>query len=159
MLVKGTIKNNLLTTSLGQFFVSRKGDQEVTGIFEIKKIKPAHIEKSVNVDGFSSVAKIPVMEAEISAVYLKKYDCLDKASPAPTESSTLVDKKDDSDQANVDEIDLLGKPYNQLENTYKVDAALDREKQRQIIDFLKSKGAELDVGTQVWSLKHNGRSS
>ena len=158
MLVKGTIKNNLLTTEVGQFFISRKGEQELTGIFEITKIKPTHVEKSVNVDGFASVAKIPVMEAEISAVYLKKYDCLDKASTLPNQSSTSVEKTD-SVQANDEEIALLGQPYDQLGDTYKVDAALEREKQRQIINFLKSKGAEFDAATQTWLLKNNGRSS
>lgn len=73
MLVKGTIKSNLLTTEMGQFFVSRKGTEEMSGVFELSQIQASSIEKSVEVDGFNAVVKIPVLEAKIVGIYSQLY--------------------------------------------------------------------------------------
>ena len=87
MLLKGTLKSNILTTEIGQFFVSRKGDQEITGVFDVENIKPSQIEKPVSVYGYQSVIQIPIMEAKITAVYLKKFDSNDKAEKSVPSSA------------------------------------------------------------------------
>lgn len=222
MLLKGTLKSNILTTEIGQFSVSRKGDQEITGVFDVEHIKPSQIEKPVSVDGYQSVIQIPIMEAKITAVYLKKFDSNDKAEKSASSSAketkldnqpVITDKKPEkkvnenkpksikavdepSDQnsdneeltdkpANIQsdksndsdeyieayddrlidyfadsvtgqELDLFGKPYQFLESPYKIDSSLSREKQREIIDFLKSKGAQIDHTTQEWHLHGEG---
>ena len=224
MLLKGTLKSNILTTEIGQFFVSRKGDQEIAGVFDVEHIKPSQIEKPVSVDGYQSVIQIPIMEAKITAVYLKKFDSNDKAEKSASsstketkldnqpvitekqpekkehenedapESITLTkepslqsseDKSTDqlatlqsnecSDYDTTDEslsnnqvtdnstndvapqeLALFGMPYQLLSSPYKIDASLSREKQREIIDFLKSKGAQFDRTTQEWHLDDEG---
>ena len=223
MLLKGTLKSNILTTEIGEFFVSRKGDQEITGVFDVENIKPSQIEKPVSVDGYQSVIQIPIMEAKITAVYLKKFDSNDKVEKSPSSSAeeikldnqkvttdkqskknvtkkdeapqpakaakkpsvqdaddesadTLADTQSDednepgeyieayddrlidyfADSVTGQELDLFGKPYQFLESPYKIDASLSREKQREIIDFLKSKGAQFQIGTQEWHLNREG---
>ena len=226
MLLKGTLKSNILTTEIGQFFVSRKGDQEITGVFDVEHIKPSQIEKPVSVDGYQSVIQIPIMEAKITAVYLKKFDSNDKAEKSASSSAketkadnqpVITDKKpekkvnenedarksitltdepslqssedkstdqlatlqsnecsdydydyddeslsnkqlrdDPADDVTPQELTLFGKPYQLLSSPYKIDASLNRETQREIIDFLKSKGAQFQIGTQEWHLNNKG---
>ena len=224
MLLKATLKSNILTTEIGQFFVSRKGDQEITGVFDVENIKPSQIEKPVSVYGYQSVIQIPIMEARITAVYLKKFDSNDKAeksvpssaketkldnqpvitekqsekkehenedapkSIAVTEESSLQSLEDEStdqfatlqsnecsdydatdkslsnnqvtdnstNDVDPQELTLFGKPYQLLSSPYKIDASLNREKQREIIDFLKSKGAQFDRTKQEWHLNDEG---
>lgn len=225
MLLKGTLKSNILTTEIGQFFVSRKGDQEISGVFDVENIKPSQIEKPVSVDGYQSVIQIPIMEARITAVYLKKFDSNDRAEKSASSSAkeskldnqtvitekqsekkahenedvpksiTLTDEPslqssedkstdqlatlqsnecsdyDDADESlsnkqlrddpadddvTPQELTLFGKPYQLLSSPYKIDASLNREKQREIIDFLKSKGAQIDHTTQDWHLHGEG---
>lgn len=225
MLLKGTLKSNILTTEIGQFFVSRKGDQEITGVFDVENIKPSQIEKPVSVDGYQSVIQIPIMEAKITAVYLKKFDSNDKAEKlvpssakeARLDNQTVITDKQPANKAhnnedapksitvtkepslqssenkstdqlatlqsndssnydtaeeslsneqlrdnpadddvNPQELTLFGKPYQHLSSPYKIDASLNREKQREIIDFLKSKGAQFDRTTQEWHLHGEG---
>lgn len=224
MLLKGTLKSNILTTEIGQFFVSRKGDQEITGVFDVENIKPSQIEKPVSVDGYQSVIQIPIMEAKITAVYLKKFDSNDRAEKSASSSAkearldnqpvitekqsekkahenedarksiTLTDepslqsldeestdqlttlqsndssnydtaeeslsnkqlRDDPADDVTPQELTLFGKPYQLLSSPYKIDASLNREKQREIIDFLKSKGAQFDRTTQEWQLHGEG---
>ncbi|GGF93054.1 MULTISPECIES: hypothetical protein [Cysteiniphilum] len=224
MLLKGTLKSNILTTEIGQFFVSRKGDQEITGVFDVENIKPSQIEKPVSVDGYQSVIQIPIMEAKITAVYLKKFDSNDRAEKSASSSAkeskldnqTVINDKqpankahdngdapksitvtekpslqslneestdqlttlqsndssnydtaeeslsneqlrdDPADDVTPQELTLFGKPYQHLSSPYKIDASLNREKQREIIDFLKSKGAQFQIGTQEWHLNNKG---
>ncbi|WP_440994155.1 hypothetical protein [Cysteiniphilum litorale] len=224
MLLKGTLKSNILTTEIGQFFVSRKGDQEITGVFDVEHIKPSQIEKPVSVDGYQSVIQIPIMEAKITAVYLKKFDSNDRAEKSASSSAkeskldnqtVITDKQpankahdnvdapklitvteepslqssedkstdqlatlqsnecsdyadadeslsnkqlrdDPADDVTPQELTLFGKPYQLLSSPYKIDASLNRDKQREIIDFLKSKGAQFQIGTQEWHLNNKG---
>lgn len=169
MLLKGTIKNNTLSTEIGDFFVTRKGNHEITGIFEIESISSSHLVKKITVDGFSTTVNIPTMEAKISAIYTKKYDCTDQSahiddvsghlkteSITPPSTDIVASERDTDTKVNVDpmELELFGKPLSELENPFKIDASLDRHKQRTMIDYLKERGAQFSVAKQVWHLDH-----
>jgi hypothetical protein len=210
MLVKGTIKGNLLTTEMGQFFVSRKGTEEMSGVFELSQIQASSIEKSVEVDGFSAVVKIPVLEAKIVGIYSQLYtkakqpkykEDIPLEKRTPLEGSIFLKVKEEDPSSNSSatqqdhkprlsqtkasiiptengiqtietsreilkvtgvpvcdeveddlslEVKLFGKPLKDLGETYKVDASLPRDKQKEIISFLKAKEVSFTAANQEW---------
>jgi len=81
MLVKGVLKNKVLSTEIGSFHVCADdgndcGDLE-SGVFELSQIKASSLDRSVTVEGYKTNVQIPITHAVIINAYalvgMKKY--------------------------------------------------------------------------------------
>ncbi len=69
MLIKGILNKYVLTTELGYFKVSRKGDHKIEGIFDIATIIGESVEQAVEVNDMTMKVQVPVTKAKINAIY------------------------------------------------------------------------------------------
>lgn len=76
MLIKGTLKGNILSTNTGNFHValSEAFSDAITGIFELSKITSDSFERKVSIEGYETLVKIPIIKAEVTRIYSLCYE-------------------------------------------------------------------------------------
>ena len=168
MLIKGTLSKNTLVTELGEFKVSRKGDSQIVGIFDIETIKGESVEETVMVNGMSYKIQVPVTKAKINAIYtpLTKESLEDEPEQSPVKNDSQAKEDPQAtkdlylgnltllDNAHLDkERALFGKPLEELDE-YKIDPGLDRDLQTKMKNMLlKSQQFYFRIHDQVWIRK------
>jgi hypothetical protein len=98
MLVKGTLKGNMLSTETGDFHVATQEawPDTINGIFEISKITSDSFEHKVSVEGYETVVKIPFVRAKVDRIYSLLYESGEDAYPASeyTDKNTKLELND-----------------------------------------------------------------
>ena len=76
MLIKGTLKGNLLSTETGDFHIATQENwpDTINGVFELSKISSDSFERQISVEGYVTIVKIPIVRAEITQIYVMLSD-------------------------------------------------------------------------------------
>ena len=159
MLIKGTLNKDILTTEIGAFKVSRKGEHQIEGIFDIETIKGESKEQDVVVNGMNLKVHVPIIKAKIKAIYtLLNKDTQQEEqqvivedepqSSMPLEDNThpCITKMDKVDK----EFEFFGKPLKNIKE-FEIDHSLSRDLIQKQVDFLKKNGFVFNSSTQTYT--------
>jgi hypothetical protein len=157
MLIKGTLNKDVLTTEIGAFKVSRKGDHQIEGVFDIETIKGESIEQTVEVNGMNLTVHVPVTKAKIKAIYTlltkesQQEEHLVVVEDEPQSSMSLDDNMHDCLNTNLNkEMELFGRPLNNIKE-FEIDHLLSRDVIQEQVDLLKKNGFVFNSSTQTYT--------
>ena len=159
MLIKGTLNKDVLTTEIGAFKVSRKGDHQIEGVFDIETIKGESIEQTVEVNGMNLTVHVPVTKAKIKAIYtlLTKESQQDEHPVVVEDESQSSMSLDDNTHPcltiikNLDkEMELFGIPLNNIKE-FEIDHLISRDVIQEQVDLLKKNGFVFNSSTQTYT--------
>ena len=173
MLITGTLNKDVLTTEMGEFKVSRKGEHQIHGVFDIETIKGESIEQTVDVNGMTFKVQVPITKAKIKAIYtlLTKESQQDQHQAVENDLlvteevcvSNELSKEEQAtkdlylgnlsllDNANIDkEMELFGRPLKNMQE-FSIDCLLSRDVIKEQGAMLRARGFVFDSSTQTYT--------
>jgi hypothetical protein len=157
MLIKGTLNKDVLTTEIGEFKVSRKGEHQIDGVFDVETIRGESIEQTVDVNGMTFKVQVPITKAKIKAIYTlltketqqSEFKVVDDL-PINQEPQTSISLDDESIPDLDKEMELFGRPLNNMQE-FEIDHLLSRDVIKEQIAMLRENDFEFDSATQTYT--------